>query len=117
MFRKLLSSIGVGKAKVDTPLSAEPFVPGEPVSGKVHIEGGDEAQEFNRIYLSVATSYKHEDPTYEHTLSQYDVGERFIVGPKENRTIPFSFTLPYETPLSLRHRRVCSRPVSTSLAL
>ena len=52
VFRKLLSSIGIGGAKVDTRLSAESLMPGEPVSGVVYIFGGDEAQEFNRIYLS-----------------------------------------------------------------
>jgi sporulation-control protein len=59
VFRELLSSIGVGGARVDTRLGAESFVPEGPVSGEVYITGGD-AQGFNRIYLSVV-NYKHED--------------------------------------------------------
>ena len=50
VFRRLLSSIGGGGAKVDTRLSAESYVPGGPVSGGVYITGGEDAQEFNRIY-------------------------------------------------------------------
>lgn len=107
MFRKLLSSIGIGGAKVDTRLAAETFVPGEPVSGEVYIVGGDNAQEFERIYLSVVTSYKHEDSTHNYDLANYDVmKERISVGQGENRTVPFSFTLPYATPLSIGHGRV-----------
>ncbi len=110
MFRKLLSSIGVGGATVDTRLNAESLVPGELVSGEIRIVGGDDTQEFNRIYLSVTTSYKHEDSTYEHALAQYDVVRKpFTVGSKENRSIPFSFTLPYATPLSLGRARVYLR--------
>src|SRR5215211_5934201 len=71
VFRRLLSSIGVGGARVDTRLGAESFVPGGPVSGEVYITGGD-AQGFNRICLSVV-NYKHEDSTHEHTLAHYDV--------------------------------------------
>jgi sporulation-control protein len=107
VFRKLLSSIGIGGAKVDTRLAAETFVPGEPVSGEVYIVGGDNAQEFERIYLSVVASYRHEDVTHSYDLASYDVvRERISVGPGENRTVPFSFTLPYATPLSLGHGRV-----------
>ena len=49
MFRKVLSSIGVGGARVDTRLSHETLVPGETVSGETVIEGGDGPQEFERI--------------------------------------------------------------------
>ena len=62
VFRRLLSSIGVGGARVGTRLGAESFVPGGPGSGEVYITG-DDAQGFNRIYLSVV-NYKHEDSTH-----------------------------------------------------
>ncbi len=110
MFRRLLSSIGIGGAKADTRLGAESFVPGERVRGEVYVTGGDEAQEFNRIYLSVVANYKHEDSTHEHALAHYEVmGERFSVESNEERTIPFAFTLPHATPLSLGHERVYLR--------
>lgn len=40
MFKRLLSSIGVGGATVDTRLHADSFVPGGTVSGETHIVGG-----------------------------------------------------------------------------
>lgn len=107
MFRKLLSSIGVGGAKVDTRLGTEPFVPGETVSGEIYVTGGGDEQEFERIYLTVVASYRHEDTTHQYDLARYDVvSERFSVGSGENRTFPFSFILPSATPLSLGHGRV-----------
>ena len=62
VFRRLLSSLGVGGARVDTRLGAESFVPGGPVSGEVYTIG-DDAQGFNRTYLCVI-NYKHEDSTH-----------------------------------------------------
>lgn len=104
MFKKLLSSIGYGGATVDTRLHADTFVPGGMVSGETHIVGSSDPQEFNRVYLYVSTRYKHEDSTHEYTLVEYDVGGQVRVGAGEERNIPFSFPLPYETPLSVgRH--------------
>lgn len=104
MFKKLLSSIGIGGATVDTRLHADTFVPGGEVSGETHITGGGDAQEFNRIYLYVSTRYKHDDSTHEYTLAEYEIAGRTDVGAGESQAIPFSFVLPYTTPLSMgRH--------------
>ena len=109
MFRKLLSSIGVGGATVDTRLSHDTLVPGEVVSGETVIEGGSEPQEFERIYLYVSTRYKHEDSLQEHSLVEHSVGGNVSIDAGERRTIPFSFPLPYDTPLSLGHHDVYVR--------
>jgi sporulation-control protein spo0M len=70
MFKKWLSSIGlIGGAKVDTRLVSESFVPGEQVSGEVLITGGEDAQEFDKIYLAVVTYYKHDDSVHEHAVA------------------------------------------------
>jgi sporulation-control protein len=102
MFKKWLSSIGlIGGAKVDTRLVSESFVPGEQVSGEVLITGGEDAQEFDKIYLAVVTYYKHDDSVHEHAVVHHDAEGHLSVGPGEERAIPFSFALPHETPLSL----------------
>lgn len=98
-----MSSIGIGGVKVDTRLGAESFSPGEMVSGEIYISGGDDEQEFNRIYIAVVTSYKHDESTHEYTLVSNDVSGSLRVGAKENRTIPFTFDLPYDIPLTLGH--------------
>ena len=110
MFKKWLSSIGlIGGAKVDTRLVSESFAPGEQVSGEVLITGGEDAQEFGRIYLEVVTHYKHDDAVHEHVLAHHDAEGRLSVGPGEERAIPFSFGLPHETPLSLGRGSVSVR--------
>jgi sporulation-control protein len=110
MFKKWLSSIGlIGGAKVDTRLVSDSFVPGEQVSGEVHITGGEDTQEFNGIYLDVVTHYKHDDSAHEHAVAHHDAQGHLSVGPGEERSIPFSFALPYETPLSLGRGSVSVR--------
>ena len=110
MFKKWLSSIGlIGGAKVDTRLVGDSFAPGEQVSGEIQITGGEDAQEFGRIYLEVVTHYKHDDAVHEHAITRHDAEGRLSVGPGEERSIPFSFALPYETPLSLGRGSVSVR--------
>ncbi len=110
MFKKWLSSIGlIGGAKVDTRLASGSFTPGEQISGEVHITGGEDTQEFDRIYLEVVTHYKHDDAVHEHAIAHHDAEGRLSVGPGEERAIPFSFVLPHETPLSLGRGSVSVR--------
>lgn len=110
MFKKWLSSIGlIGGAKMDTRLVSESFVPGEQLSGQVLITGGEDTQEFGRIYLDVVTHYKHDDSVHEYAVAHHDAQGQLSVGPGEERAIDFSFMLPHETPLSLGGRSVSVR--------
>jgi sporulation-control protein len=103
MFEKLLAKVGIGTATVDTRLYADLLAPGEILNGEVNITGGNVSQEIEDIYLYVAPQYKREieDSTVseEHTLVQYRLCEHFSLQPQEQRSIPFSIQLPYETPL------------------
>jgi len=113
IFKKLLASVGIGAAKVDTRLYDELVIPGEMLNGEVYITGGDVSQEIDDIYLSVATQYKREvddsTVTEECVLIKYHLSERFNLQPKEETVIPFSFQLPYETPLTLGQQPVYLR--------
>ncbi len=113
MFKKLLSRVGIGAATVDTRLSTESLVPGEMLNGDVHITGGESDQDIDDIYLYVETEYKreYEDTTTTETceLVKYCLSERFNLHPQETKVIPFSFPLPYETPLTLGHQPVYVR--------
>ncbi len=81
IFKKLLASVGIGAAKVDTRLYDELVIPGEMLNGEVYITGGDVSQEIDDIYLSVATQYKREvddsTVTEECVLIKYNLSERF----------------------------------------
>jgi sporulation-control protein len=105
MFKKLLASVGIGAAKVDTRLFKDSVIPGEVLEGEVYINGGDVAQDIDDIYLKLATEYKREvnDSTvYEEcVMVNYRLLERFTIQAKEEVVVPFSLQLPYEIPLTI----------------
>ncbi len=105
MFKKILASVGIGAAKVDTRVFNPSVVPGDVLEGEVYIAGGDVAQDIDDIYLKLATEYKREvdDSTvYEEcVLVNYRLLERLTIQPKEEMVVPFSLELPYEMPLTL----------------
>jgi sporulation-control protein len=113
MFKKILASVGIGAAKVDTRLFQDALTPGEMVSGEVHIVGGDVAQNVDDIYIYIVTEYKQEvddrTVTRECELLKYCLAERFELQPKQTKVIPFSVQLPYETPLTIGHQPVYVR--------
>lgn len=110
VFNKVLASIGIGSAKVDTKLEKNQYMLGETVSGKIEIQGGAVQQEIAEIYLTLHTNYKVEidDHTYQKTatISHYLINQSFTILPNEKREIPFSFKLPYETPLTYGKSKV-----------
>lgn len=112
-FKKILASIGVGAAKVDTHLYQDVAIPGEILTGEVHVIGGEVAQEIERIYLYVATKYKIErdDSTsyQEYKLLKHQVSQKFTIEPHEEKIIPVSIKVPYQTPLTLGRQEVYIR--------
>ena len=57
MFDKLLSSIGIGAAKVDTRLAKKSYTVGETIEGEVFIKGGKNEQDIDNIQLTLMTDY------------------------------------------------------------
>lgn len=112
--RRLLSSIGVGAAKVDTRLDGgEEFVVGEEVRGLVEVRGGGTEQEVEGIRLEVQTYYKRESGddtvTETGTVERFPVSGRLTVERDSQQEIPFSFRLPYDTPLTIGRSSVWLR--------
>ncbi|WP_214824240.1 sporulation protein [Exiguobacterium algae] len=106
MFKKILSSIGIGAATVDTRLTENRCVPGGELHGVVHVEGGSVEQAVDRIYLFFNTLYKHEvndKPTHStFTIEKILLNEApFLIGPGEVKEIPFTVNVPYNTPISV----------------
>lgn len=116
-FKKVLSSVGIGAAKVDAVLDATDFAAGDTLSGVVHITGGNAPQSINKIDLDVRCNYfaeeeyevrRDDDVEYETriverdaTLVSYDIGESFEIQPGEQKQIPFRIELPLDAPLTL----------------
>lgn len=104
-FNKMLASVGIGNAQVDTRLEKSSYEPGEWVRGVVHIKGGSVQQSVDRIYIKVMTEYirEHDDRKHHENceIARFNVSDRMTVLPNETREIPFQFALPMNTPLTL----------------
>lgn len=112
-FKKILASVGVGSAKVDARLHNDVLIPGELITGEVHIEGGDIEQEIDDIYMYVITHYEREYDNKkvkeECILAKQLLSAKFKLMPKEEKILTFSFPLPYETPLTMGRQPVYLR--------
>ncbi len=112
-FGRLLSSIGIGAATVDTRLDRDELVPGEEVRGVVEVKGGSSEQEVNAIRLEVQTYYKRESGdstvTETGTIERFPVSGHRTIGANSQEEIPFAFRLPYDTPLTLGRSSVWIR--------
>lgn len=113
IFKKMLASVGIGAAKVDARTEKDSFIPGELVKGEVYISGGDVAQEIDEIYMYVVTHYEKEyqdkKTKEECTLLKYRLSEKILLEPGAKIVLPFSFPLPYQTPLTMGRQPVYLR--------
>lgn len=105
-FKKMLASVGIGNAKVDTVLDTAQVPVGGDISGVVRIEGGQTDQQVDRIYLFIKSEYirEHDDRKVRETatITKFLLTERFTLRSGERKEIPFRFTLPEYTPITLR---------------
>ena len=102
MLNKLLQSIGIGGARVDTLLATRTCIPGGVIEGEVRIYGGSAPQDIEAIHLSFMTEYEVESDDHAYTRSA-DLGsvrltDRFCVQANQELTMPFSITVPLSTP-------------------
>lgn len=105
-FKRMLSSVGIGAAKVDTVLFKNQFTQGETIEGVVTIQGGDVEQKIDDIYVSIETHYKGEDTTEVGTLSKHQLAQSFVIAANEKREFPFSMQLPFHTPVTMGNTKV-----------
>ncbi len=109
-FNKVLASVGIGAATVDTKLESEQVVPGEDVQGIVEIQGGKVEQQINEIHLSIHTQYVKESNDHKHhvtaTIERIRLASKFKVSANERKVIPFSFQLPLDTPVTIGRTKV-----------
>ncbi|MBD8035029.1 sporulation protein [Solibacillus merdavium] len=110
LFNKVLASVGIGSAKVDTKLHKSSYTLNENVTGIVAITGGSTEQQIDAIYLSLYTNYIREIDDKkindQAMLSQFKLNEPFIIQANEKREIPFSFALPTVVPITIGNSRV-----------
>lgn len=109
-FNKVLASVGVGSASVDTKLERDSFYPGEMAKGVIEIRGGKTEQKIDQIYLALNTTYIRESDDKKYTaagvIDKYRIAETLVIQPNETREIPFSIQIPEDAPLTLGRTKV-----------
>ncbi len=110
IFNKVLASVGIGAATVDTKLDNSRYTAGDVIRGNVEIMGGNVEQNIDAIYLTLYTTYIREADDKKYTdhaaITKFKVNEPFVIGAGERKSIPFSFNLPYTTPVTSGKTRV-----------
>lgn len=105
--RRVLSSIGIGSATVDTILPRTEFHPGETVEATVEIEGGESDQDIEAITLQLVTGVGGEDVV----LDTFEIPGTFTLATDESRAARTDVTLPPWTPITRGDQTVWLRTV------
>jgi len=108
MFKKMLASVGIGNAKVDTVLSNTNVQIGGLVTGSVNVTGGNVEQKVENIYLEVTTMYNdvNDDDEGPSTTMNSAVVQKItipinsVLGVKQTAQVPFQFILSSQTPVT-----------------
>lgn len=107
VFKRLLGSLGVGGPTVDTVLDPGAVLPGGALSGQVHLKGGNADFDIDRITLELVARVEaeYEDGEGEGAVAfeRFTVGGGFRLGEGELRSVPFTVSLPWETPVTELH--------------
>ncbi|MFE7297883.1 sporulation protein [Streptomyces sp. NPDC057579] len=103
-FRKLLASLGAGRASVETVLFEENVVPGGVVQGEVRIQGGSVPQAIQglSVGLQARVEVEHGDEEVRRDVEFHRVrlGGAFEVQAGAVHTVPFGLEIPWETPIT-----------------
>ncbi|MEA1852143.1 sporulation protein [Cytobacillus sp. FSL M8-0252] len=110
-FSKVLASVGIGGCKVDTKLAKASFVQGEQIDGVIAITGGKIDQQIEHLYIEVCCKYDVENDdngvsTQTAVLSRQLITQNITVLEGEEKEVPFSFQLPYDTPMTYGKTKV-----------
>lgn len=100
--KRLLSSIGIGAATVDTILPQADVQPGERVDLTVELVGGDSAQHIDGLYFTLKAAADGD----EWVVDRYEFSGSFTIRPEETRTEGLSITVPPWTPVTRDDTRV-----------
>ncbi len=110
MIKNFLASLGVGAAKIDLVLDSSTLTMGEPVSGKIYLQGGEAEQliEELKVHFCLASSYKKGDHAYNvnETIATIPIdNEKFVIHPGQKKEYDFYFKCPDGLPVSSLNTR------------
>ena len=120
MLGKLLSSIGIGAATVDTILDPPHAPLGGRLSGTVRVRGGQVEQDVSAIDLQLVTALVKEVDGKKvpgtGVVATARAGSAFRINPGESKELPFQMEVPLHTPVTAPGGRPPTR-LLTSLAV
>jgi sporulation-control protein len=105
MFRKVLSSIGIGSARVDLVLSESRYAAGEMIAGELKVEGGKVDQKIDQVYIKLLLISRYKkDGQMQQVSREFDhetitTGFEIAAG-KKLQPIPVRYKLPEDIPIS-----------------
>ena len=105
LFRKVLTGIGIGSARVDLVLAKSKFAAGERITGELQIKGGILDQKVDQVYLKlVLTSSFRKDKQVQQVTREFDhetIAAGFeIAAGGQLQPLPVSYILPEDIPVS-----------------
>ncbi|MBL7253655.1 sporulation protein [Paractinoplanes lichenicola] len=100
VFKKMMRAFGVGGPTVDTVLANPNTRPGLALEGQVRIAGGDHDVTIEGIVLGLVTRVESEHGENLIEFHRLPVAGAFQLRKGENRDLPFSFPMPWETPIT-----------------
>lgn len=98
--KRVLSSLGIGAATVDTVLPTT-LTAGETVDARVDVTGGNDAQEVDGIYFALETRYETDESARTATIDSHRIADSFAIDPDEDRSFSVSIDVPYHTPVTM----------------
>jgi sporulation-control protein len=100
VFKKMMRAFGVGGPSVDTVLANPNVRPGLALDGQVKVLGGDHDVTIEQIVLGLVTRVGHEHGDSLAEFHRLPVSGPFQLRAGEQRDLPFSFGVPWETPVT-----------------
>ncbi|AKU26927.1 Sporulation-control protein spo0M [Geobacillus stearothermophilus] len=100
MWKKFLSKLGIGAAKVDLVLHRPHVRLGETLEGEFLLEGGSVAQHIRNLDVVLQLEVHAEGKAYRKTAAVIPVASSFTIQPGERKVLPFSYALPLHLPIS-----------------
>jgi sporulation-control protein len=100
VFKKMMRAFGVGGPTVDTVLTNPNTRPGLALDGQVKIQGGDHDVTIEQVVLGLVTRVESEHGDGFVEFHRVPVAGSFELRKGEQRDLPFSFPVPWETPIT-----------------
>ncbi|MGW7278343.1 sporulation protein [Streptomyces sp. NPDC054844] len=103
VFQRLLGSLGVGGPTVDTVLDPGAVRPGGALPGRVDLVGGTADHDVEHVALELVARVEAEQGDHGEgegvvVFARHTVGGDFRLAAGERRSVPFTVSLPWETP-------------------